>query len=141
VPARCPDCGAARPEAPGTAAACLACQASVGGPRRAPTEEQPAPTAWAWAAPAAVQALRSRQLGLILRASFASAMLAAGDRDRAETVLLAATDAAGHWRLPHQIQRVVRITREHGHRDLHQHARAVLVRAYSRPGPGSKRPS
>ena len=52
----------------GATTTCSACQVTAGGPDPAPAEPQLAPAAWAWTDPAAAQALRSRQLGLILRA-------------------------------------------------------------------------
>ena len=51
-----------------SAVVCPACQITAGGPGPAPAEEQLAPAAWAWIDPAAARALRTRQLGPILRA-------------------------------------------------------------------------
>ena len=64
----CEQCGASLPGAGGTAVVCPACQITAGGPGPAPAEEQLAPAAWAWIDPAAARALRTRQLGPILRA-------------------------------------------------------------------------
>lgn len=48
---------------------CATCRVTSGSDRRpTPAEEQLAPAAWAWSDPAAAAALRSRELGAILRA-------------------------------------------------------------------------
>jgi hypothetical protein len=48
-------------------------------------------------------------------------------------VLLTAIDAAGDRRLPHQIQRIIRVTRKYNHQDLNHHAHGVLAGTCSRP--------
>lgn len=73
------------------------------------------------------------QWEIIERITIAGVLLSAGDEDQAETLLYSATTDAGQRRLPHQIQRIIRITRRHGHQDLHHHARTVLAQACSRP--------
>jgi hypothetical protein len=73
------------------------------------------------------------QWEIIERITFACVLLTAGDHDQAETLLHAATTDAGQRRLPHQIQRIIRITRRHGYQDLHHHARSVLAQECSRP--------
>lgn len=73
------------------------------------------------------------QWEIIERITIADVLLSAGDQDQADTLLYAATTDAGHRRLPHQIQRIIRITRRHGHQDLHHHARTFLAQACSRP--------
>ena len=75
----------------------------------------------------------SPQWKIIEGITFAAVLLDAGDHGQAENLLLAAIDAASGRRLPHQIQRIIRITREHGYQDLRQHARAALARTCSRP--------
>jgi transcriptional regulator with XRE-family HTH domain len=75
----------------------------------------------------------SPQWEIIERITLAAVLLAAGDQSQAGDLLLTAIDAATGQRLPHQIQRVIRITREHGHESLHHHARAALDRTCSRP--------
>lgn len=73
------------------------------------------------------------QWQIIERITFADVLLYAGDHVHAETVLLDAITAAAHRRMPHQIQRIIRITDKHQHADLHYHARNVLSRTCSRP--------
>ncbi|HUY51793.1 MAG TPA: helix-turn-helix domain-containing protein [Streptosporangiaceae bacterium] len=95
----------------------------LGDPARAVTLAQTTPAA---AAPAP-------QWEVIEQITSASVLLSAGDRGQAEALLHASIDTAGNRRLPHQIQRVIRITRKHGHQDLHHHARSTLAQACSRP--------
>lgn len=64
----CHQCGAQLPGSGSAPVVCPACQVTAGGPGPAPAEEQLAPAAWAWIDPAAARALRTRQLGPILRA-------------------------------------------------------------------------
>jgi transcriptional regulator with XRE-family HTH domain len=64
----CQLCGAPLPRSGGGPFVCPACQVTAGGPGPAPAEEQLAPAAWTWIDPAAARALRTRQLGVILRA-------------------------------------------------------------------------
>lgn len=73
------------------------------------------------------------QWQVIERITFADVLLHTGDRDQAETVLLEAISAAAQRRMPHQIQRVIRITRKYQHGDLHHHACSVLTGTCSRP--------
>ena len=79
------------------------------------------------------EAAPSPQWKIIWQITFATALLHAGDHDQAGDLLLNAIDAASDGRLPHQIQRVVRITGEHGEQDLHHHARTALAQTCSRP--------
>lgn len=79
------------------------------------------------------EAAPSPQWKIIERITFAAVLLGAGDQNRADELLRTAIDAANGRRLPHQIQRIIRITGKPGHEDLHQHARAALARICSRP--------
>lgn len=71
---RCSRCGAVNPTptAPAPdgsdAKVCPTCQVTADGPAPTPAGEHLQPAAWTWADPAAAAALRSRQLGAILRA-------------------------------------------------------------------------
>jgi len=79
------------------------------------------------------EAAPSPQWEIIEGITFAAVLLSAGDHGQAENLLFTAIDAASDRRLPHQIQRIIRITRERGYQDLHHHACAALARTCSRP--------
>jgi transcriptional regulator with XRE-family HTH domain len=79
------------------------------------------------------EAAPSPQWEVIEWITFAAIQLDAGDHGRAADVLLTAIDVAGDRRLPHQIQRIIRVTRKYNYQDLNHYARAALARTCSRP--------
>ncbi|HEY9242253.1 MAG TPA: hypothetical protein VIP48_09745, partial [Streptosporangiaceae bacterium] len=79
------------------------------------------------------EAAPSPQWETICQITLAAVLLHAGDHSRAGDLLLIGIDTASERRLPHQIQRIVRITRDHSCPDLHHYAQTVLARTCSRP--------
>jgi hypothetical protein len=73
------------------------------------------------------------QWEVIERITYADLLLAVGDRDQAEQLLVLAVDLAARHRMPHQIQRVVRSAHRGGYPDLLQHARTALLAVCARP--------
>lgn len=69
------------------------------------------------------------QWEIIERVTFAHVLMTAGDHAEAEAVLLAAVDGASRYRLPHQVQRVIRIAGVSRRSDLLSHAKAALLTA------------
>ena len=75
----------------------------------------------------------SPQWEIIGQITLAAVLLHAGDYSQAGDLLVIAIDTASGRRLPHQIQRIVRITRDHKCLDLHHHAQTALARTCSQP--------
>lgn len=79
------------------------------------------------------EAAPSPQWEVIEWITFAAIQLDAGDHKQAAEVLLTAIDAAAARRLPHQLQRIIRVTEKYNYQDLKHHARVALARTCSYP--------
>ena len=66
------------------------------------------------------------QWEVIERVTVGGVLMAAGDHSEAEAVLVGAVGGASRYRLPHQIQRVIRIARGSNHPDLLTYAETAL---------------
>jgi len=73
------------------------------------------------------------QWEVIAQVTTADVLLAAGEHDTAEDLMLAAVDGARRHRLPHQIQRVARVAHHAGHHHLGEYARATVTALVARP--------
>ena len=73
------------------------------------------------------------QWQVIERITYADVLTAAGDDAAAEAVLLETLEAARQYRLPHQIQRAIRIARRAHRPDLAGHATTTLAQVCAEP--------